>query len=83
MWFVLIKRRAVWGLENFLFSIGPCCANGVGVLQLKGSPFGEKVLTQNQLKRRGWILANRCFLCCDEEETINHILIHCPKARIL
>ena len=42
-----------------------------------------KVLTQDQLKRRGWILANRCFLCCDDEETINHVLIHCPKARVL
>ncbi|RVW67933.1 hypothetical protein CK203_064387 [Vitis vinifera] len=27
-----------------------------------------KVLTQDQLKRRGWKLANRCPLCCDEEE---------------
>ena len=40
-----------------------------------------KFLTQDQLKRRGWILANRCFLCCDEEETINHILV--SKARVL
>ena len=43
----------------------------------------EKVLTQDQLKRRGWILANRCCLCCVEEETINHILVHCFKAKIL
>ncbi|RVX06687.1 Serrate RNA effector molecule [Vitis vinifera] len=43
----------------------------------------EKVLTQDQLKRRGWILANRCCLCCVEEETINHILVHCSKAKIL
>ncbi|RVW93340.1 putative ribonuclease H protein [Vitis vinifera] len=43
----------------------------------------EKVFTQDQLKRRGWILANRCCLCCVEEETINHILIHCSKAKIL
>ena len=42
-----------------------------------------KVLTQDQLKRRGWNLANRCPLCCDEEETINHILIHCSKAKVL
>ena len=42
-----------------------------------------KVLTQDQLKRRGWYLANRCFLCCAEEETINHILVHCSKAKIL
>ena len=45
--------------------------------------YWEKVLTQDQHKRRGWILANRCFLCCDEEETINHILVHCPKVRVL
>ena len=42
-----------------------------------------KVLTQDQLKRRGWILANRCSLCCAEEETINHILVHCSKAKVL
>ncbi|RVW50950.1 hypothetical protein CK203_071256 [Vitis vinifera] len=43
----------------------------------------RKVLTLDQLKRRGWNLANRCFLCCAEEEMINHILIHCSKARVL
>ena len=42
-----------------------------------------KVLTLDQLKRRGWNLANRCFLCCVEEEMINHILIHCSKAKVL
>ncbi|RVW89949.1 Transposon TX1 uncharacterized 149 kDa protein [Vitis vinifera] len=34
-------------------------------------------------QKEGWSLANRCFLCCDDEETINHILVHCPKARVL
>ncbi|RVW15849.1 Exportin-7 [Vitis vinifera] len=43
----------------------------------------EKVLTQDQLKRRGWILANRCCLCFAEKETINHILVHCSKTKIL
>ena len=38
-----------------------------------------KVLTLDQLKRRGWNLANRCFLCCAEEKMINHILIHYSK----
>ena len=42
-----------------------------------------KVLTLDQLKKRGWILANRCFLCCEEEETIDHILIHCTRVRVL
>ena len=42
-----------------------------------------KVLTMDQLKKRGWALANRCFLCCEEEESIDHILIHCSRARAL
>ena len=42
-----------------------------------------KVLTMDQLKKRGWVVANRCFLCCEEEESIDHILIHCSKARAL
>ena len=42
-----------------------------------------KVLTLDQLKRSGWNIANRCFLCCAKEETINHILIHCSKVRVL
>ena len=43
----------------------------------------DKVLTLDQLKERGCILANRCFLSCVEEESIDHILIHCTKARVL
>ncbi|RVW19551.1 putative ribonuclease H protein [Vitis vinifera] len=35
------KKKAVWGLEIFLFSIGPYCVNGVGGLRLKESPFGS------------------------------------------
>ena len=41
------------------------------------------MLTLDQLKKWGWILANRCFLCCVEEESIDHILIHCTKAKVL
>ena len=42
-----------------------------------------KVLTLDQLKKRGRVLANRCFLCCEEEESIDHIPMHCSKARVL
>lgn len=41
-----------------------------------------KVLALNLLQRRAWKLANRCVLCKEELESIDHIL-HCGKARIL
>ena len=43
-----------------------------------------KVMTLDQLKKRGRPLANKCFLCEEEEEeTLNHLLVHCPKVRML
>ena len=41
------------------------------------------MLTLDQLKRKGITLVNRCFLCEEEEETIDHLLIHCSKAKML
>ena len=38
-----------------------------------------KVMTLDQLKRRGFSLANRCCFCGDDEENIEHLLIHCTK----
>ena len=35
----------------------------------------------DQLKRRGRALANRCFLC-EEEETIDYLLLHCPSVEM-
>ena len=37
----------------------------------------------DQLQKRGWPLANRCYLCQRHEESIDHILLHCAKARTL
>ena len=37
-----------------------------------------KVLTADQLKKRGFQLASRCPLCQKDEETLEHLLIHCP-----
>ena len=42
-----------------------------------------KALTLDQLQKRGWPLANRCYLCQRHEESIDHILLHCAKARTL
>ena len=41
-----------------------------------------KVLTLDQLNRRGIPLANKCFFCEDDEETIDHLLIHCSRAKM-
>ena len=37
----------------------------------------------DQLKRRGWFLPSRCFLCKAEEGSANHLLLHCPKATMI
>ena len=42
-----------------------------------------KVLTLDQLKRCGMTFENRCFLCEGDEETIDHLLIHCKSAKML
>ena len=42
-----------------------------------------KVLTLDQLKRCERAFANRCFLCEKDEETIDHLLIHCKRAKTL
>ena len=36
-----------------------------------------KVLIGDQLKRRGFQLANRCPMC-KEEENLDHLFLHCP-----
>ena len=41
-----------------------------------------KVLILDQLQRRGYFLANRCFLCLYEVETVDHLL-HCANSSSL
>ena len=42
-----------------------------------------KVLTLDQLKRRGMTLMNRCFMCEEDEENIDHLLIYCKNVKML
>ena len=42
-----------------------------------------KVLTLDQLKKRGRPLVNICYLYEKEEETLNHLLVHYPQANML
>ena len=37
----------------------------------------------DQLQKRGWALANRCYLCQRHEKSIDHIFLHCEKAKTL
>ena len=41
------------------------------------------MLTLDQIKKQVRALANRCFLCGNDEETIDHMLLHCSVARLL
>ena len=41
-----------------------------------------KILTLDNLKK-GRDLANRCFLCEKEEETVDHLLLHCSRTRVI
>ena len=41
------------------------------------------MLTLDQLKHWRRVLANRCYLCKEDEETIGHLLVHCQKANAL
>ena len=42
-----------------------------------------KALTLDQIQKRGWALPNRCYLCHSNEESIDHLLLHCVKTRAL
>ena len=42
-----------------------------------------KASTLDQIQKRGRPLANRCFLCKGNEETIDHLLLHCGVTRVL
>jgi hypothetical protein len=36
-----------------------------------------RILIANNFRRRRFELINQCFLCKKDEETINHLLLHC------
>ena len=40
-----------------------------------------RVLTLDRLRKRGWALENRCFLCQKSGESIDHLLLHCERTR--
>eukprot|EP00253_Pinus_taeda_P013029 PITA_13029 len=43
----------------------------------------NKILTWDRIQKKGFIGPSRCCLCKLEEETRDHLLIHCPFAKTL
>jgi hypothetical protein len=43
----------------------------------------SKILTLDNLGRRGLVVVNRCWLCEMDGESVDHLLIHCAVARDL
>lgn len=41
----------------------------------------DACLTQNKLQRRGFSLSSRCYLSNSEEETVEHLFLHCRVSR--
>ncbi|KAJ9678923.1 hypothetical protein PVL29_020968 [Vitis rotundifolia] len=84
----LLEDRMLWketkdGICSFPYSnIWSICVP-TKVSFFAWEAYWGKVLTLDQLKKRGRSLANRCFLYCMEEESIDHIFIQCSKARVL
>ena len=42
-----------------------------------------KALTLDMVQKRGQALANRCFMCLEKEENINHLPLNCSRTRVL
>jgi hypothetical protein len=42
-----------------------------------------KILTLDNLRKRNIVLVNRCGMCKKEEESIDHLLLHCESAQFL
>ena len=70
--------------DSPLFPSGSICRSSVPpkVAFFTWKAFWGKVLALDQLQRRGFFLANRCFLCLSKAETVDYLL-HCAKTWVL
>jgi hypothetical protein len=42
-----------------------------------------KILTLDNLRKKNMVLVNRCGMCKKDEESIDHLLLHCECAQFL
>ena len=43
----------------------------------------NRISTIDQLKKRGWNMSHRCYLCNEKEEISDHLILFCKKATML
>ena len=70
-------------LEQRTFFSFPGSAFGRLVYNQKLVSLQGRILTCDQLQKRGLSLASCCPLCLASEESVDHLLLHCSKTRVL
>ena len=98
LWFCIVMWKMFWvgrlvRMIHFLLDLSTAPSHMPLVNLFLGALFGDLglpwelawniILTIDQLKRRGWNMPNRCYLCKMEEETSDHLIIFCKKATTL
>jgi hypothetical protein len=42
-----------------------------------------KLLTHDNLRRRGIVVVEWCVMCKKHQESVDHLLLHCDMARVV
>jgi hypothetical protein len=89
------SRKGTFEVRSFyraLSTQGPSSFPWKGIWRTKAPPrvaffawtaTRGKILTIDNLRRRGMIVVNRCCLCESDGESVDHLLIHCGVANAL
>jgi hypothetical protein len=94
LWWVP-SRKGIFEVKSFyqvLSSFGSNSFPWKSVWRLKAPPrvaffawtaARSKIFTLDNLRRRGMVLVNKCWLCESDGESVDHLLLHCGAASAL